>query len=232
MAWALTAGVNFTQIIDDLWYRDIARLDPGAVDRWEASGSSPGTRLVTQMLWGSTTHIGCGWTQIQVTCTASTAPPHRDRLQVGSERWAGEYPGSYENFFVCNYGVGGNRPGQPVYRHPDCGEPGPQPGPQRGGTQQVFADSSVEVRAVVGLCLEAVQCLAGAGAGCEKPAELCHSRGPGGGPPPAPPSRSALECRVEELLCWAGSGAGCGAGYTDCRAGRPSQPGQFSRSAQ
>ena len=53
VAWALTAGVNFTQIIDDLWYRDIARLDPGAVDRWEASGSSPGTRLVTQMLWNS-----------------------------------------------------------------------------------------------------------------------------------------------------------------------------------
>ena len=30
----------------------------------------------------------------------------------------------YENFLVCNYGVGGNKAGQPLYRHPDCGNTG------------------------------------------------------------------------------------------------------------
>jgi hypothetical protein len=28
VAWALTDGVNFTRIIDDLWYRDISAIDP------------------------------------------------------------------------------------------------------------------------------------------------------------------------------------------------------------
>ena len=32
------------------------------------------------------------------------------------------YPeGEYENFFVCNYGVGGNVPGQPIY-NTECTE--------------------------------------------------------------------------------------------------------------
>ena len=78
------------------------------MDDFRIGKGDPRTTLVTQMLWGHTTHIGCGWTQID----------------VGDEKFAGIYPGRYENFFVCNYGVGGNVPGEPVYQHPDCNEPG------------------------------------------------------------------------------------------------------------
>ena len=31
VAWALTKNVNFTRIIDDLWYRDINKLRPGRI---------------------------------------------------------------------------------------------------------------------------------------------------------------------------------------------------------
>ena len=31
VAWALTKHVNFTKIIDDLWYRDIANIQPGYI---------------------------------------------------------------------------------------------------------------------------------------------------------------------------------------------------------
>lgn len=106
VAWALTQDINFTQIIDDLWYRDIRSLRPGVMDDFRVSpqpgGADAGGNVITQMLWGHTTHIGCGWAQID----------------VGESRF--DYPGRYENFFVCNYGVGGNVPGQPVYQHPDC----------------------------------------------------------------------------------------------------------------
>jgi len=53
------------------------------------------------MIWGRTTHVGCGWIQFPV--------------ESGSNKFHKIYPeGEYENFFVCNYGVGGNVPGQPV----------------------------------------------------------------------------------------------------------------------
>ena len=74
------------------------------MDDFRIDKDDPRTTLVTQMLWGHTTHIGCGWTQID----------------VGDDKFSGIYPGRYENFFVCNYGVGGNVPGEPVYQHPDC----------------------------------------------------------------------------------------------------------------
>ena len=46
------------------------------------------------MIWGQTTHIGCGWTQF----------PLADNNKLIYNRL---YPeGEYENFFVCNYGVG------------------------------------------------------------------------------------------------------------------------------
>ena len=32
----------------------------------------------------------------------------------------------FENFFVCNYGVGGNVVGEPVYKHSDCQQTGKQ----------------------------------------------------------------------------------------------------------
>ena len=57
------------------------------------------TNLITQILWGRTTHVGCGWTQFP--------------LQDGASRFRGIFAeGEYENFFVCNYGVGGNVPGE------------------------------------------------------------------------------------------------------------------------
>lgn len=53
------------------------------------------------MIWGKTTHVGCGWIQFPV--------------QLGSNKFHRIYPeGEFENFFVCNYGVGGNVPGEPV----------------------------------------------------------------------------------------------------------------------
>ena len=48
--------------------------------------------------------LGCGWLQVE----------------VGRAKFSALYPGNYENFFVCNYGVGGNVIGQPVYLHPHC----------------------------------------------------------------------------------------------------------------
>ena len=64
------------------------------------------TNLVTQIIWGRTTHVGCGWTQFP--------------LLEGSSKFKGIFAeGEYENFFVCNYGVGGNVPGEPVYEM-DC----------------------------------------------------------------------------------------------------------------
>ena len=32
IAWALTRDVNFTKIIDDLWYRDISMVMPGHIE--------------------------------------------------------------------------------------------------------------------------------------------------------------------------------------------------------
>ena len=50
--------------------------------------------LITQMIWGQTTHVGCGWTQFPLEAN--------ERMKYNKF-----YPqGEYENFFVCNYGVG------------------------------------------------------------------------------------------------------------------------------
>ena len=32
IAWALTKSVNFSKIIDDLWYRDISNIEPAYID--------------------------------------------------------------------------------------------------------------------------------------------------------------------------------------------------------
>ena len=40
VAWALTKNVNFTRIIDDLWYRDINKLRPGRIDDFQVKIST------------------------------------------------------------------------------------------------------------------------------------------------------------------------------------------------
>ena len=35
IAWALTREVNFTRIIDDLWYRDITSVEPQYIEDFE-----------------------------------------------------------------------------------------------------------------------------------------------------------------------------------------------------
>ena len=37
IAWALTKHVNFSKIIDDLWYRDIASIQPGYIKDFQVS---------------------------------------------------------------------------------------------------------------------------------------------------------------------------------------------------
>ena len=37
IAWALTKYVNFTKIIDDLWYRDIANIQPGYINDFQVA---------------------------------------------------------------------------------------------------------------------------------------------------------------------------------------------------
>ena len=43
-----------------------------------------------------------------------------DMENVCLPRYADVYDGRYENIFVCNYGIGGNVVGQPVFEHKDC----------------------------------------------------------------------------------------------------------------
>ena len=37
IAWALTKHVNFSKIIDDLWYRDIASIQPGYIKDFQVN---------------------------------------------------------------------------------------------------------------------------------------------------------------------------------------------------
>ena len=39
IAWALTRDVNFTRIIDDLWYRDITNIEQAYIDDFGQVGS-------------------------------------------------------------------------------------------------------------------------------------------------------------------------------------------------
>ncbi|CAB4058840.1 CRISP [Lepeophtheirus salmonis] len=143
VAWALTKNVNFSKIIDDLWYKDINNFQPGYIKEFnvdDADGS-----LMTQIIWGRTTHVGCGWIQFPM-------GSHVDDL----------YPeGEYENFFVCNYGVGGNVPGEPVY---DClnKEEAVLPTLPTFGLEIQFGEryptSSPQIQEEIQACFEAISC--------------------------------------------------------------------------
>ena len=175
------------------------------MDDFRVDEDDPRTTLVTQMLWGHTTHIGCGWTQID----------------VGDDKFAGIYPGRYENFFVCNYGVGGNVPGEPVYQHPDCntelgmhfcihhithevfaGNKVEDLPVIKQKDEQIFSNFSVETRTIIGSCLEAIQCIEEKeNFQCRDLSEICHSKGPQPAPAKTPVTRQDLECRIENILC-------------------------------
>lgn len=55
VAWALTKHVNFTRIIDDLWYRDINKLQPGRIDDFQVKFHFLSKR---ENLWNSNSYYG------------------------------------------------------------------------------------------------------------------------------------------------------------------------------
>ena len=108
--------------------------------------------LVTQMIWGRTTHMGCGWIQFPV--------------EAGSKKFEKIYPeGEFENFFVCNYGVGGNVPGEPVYST-DCKEEETELKKEEETIieineklEEILQDSHPNQRKILQICLDALICL-------------------------------------------------------------------------
>ncbi|TRY77265.1 hypothetical protein TCAL_13990, partial [Tigriopus californicus] len=99
IAWALTKDVNFTRIIDDLWYRDISQVQPQYIEDFQ--------------------QVGCGWTQFPVKDSSPIRMMNSGLL--AKYGMGGENQTLYENFFVCNYGVGGNVLGEPVFNCNDGG---------------------------------------------------------------------------------------------------------------
>ena len=59
--------------------------------------------------------MGCGWTQFPV--DLATSPVRMLGISLAGDD--GDAAEMYENFFVCNYGVGGNVLGQPVFNCED-----------------------------------------------------------------------------------------------------------------
>ena len=88
-------------------------------------------------------------------------------MPPGSKKFEQIYPeGEFENFFVCNYGVGGNVPGEPVYQT-DCEDE--QDGQDQGQEdaitdindklEEILQDSKPEQRKILQICLDALICL-------------------------------------------------------------------------
>ncbi len=87
------------------------------------------------MIWGKTTHVGCGWIQFPV--------------EAGSKKFEKIYPeGEFENFFVCNYGVGGNVPGEPVYET-NCNDEQESQDGQVQSEEDVIADINDKLEAIL-----------------------------------------------------------------------------------
>ena len=111
------------------------------------------------MIWGRTTHMGCGWIQFPV--------------KIESKKFEKIYPeGEYENFFVCNYGVGGNVPGEPVY-NTDCQD---SEGPivdMNDKLEEILQDSPPKERKTLQVCLDALICLHEKTESCLEPEEKC-----------------------------------------------------------
>ena len=180
------------------------------------------TNLVTQILWGRTTHVGCGWTQFP--------------LLEGSSKFEGIYAeGEYENFFVCNYGVGGNVPGEPVYNM-ECFE-SQQDSKDKEAVEMLnqmeikfkdgFKDASAVEKGQINVCLDTLTCLSqqsSADKSCSQLEFQCVIE-----VPPKFPDTNAyfqsefvqeriaqIECKIEALLCSITQKQDCGLNLENC----------------
>ncbi|KAG8338489.1 venom allergen 5-like [Homalodisca vitripennis] len=77
------------------WFKEIEFLDPNYVHNYKSDFENT-TSNYTQLAWGNTVYIGCGYTE----------------FAMGG--------GTIEYRFICNFKPKGNLPGKPVYR---TGEP-------------------------------------------------------------------------------------------------------------
>ena len=50
IAWALTKHVNFSKIIDDLWYRDIASIQPGYIKDFQVNTGYSYVKIISQYI--------------------------------------------------------------------------------------------------------------------------------------------------------------------------------------
>ena len=125
--------------------------------------------LVTQMIWGKTTHVGCGWTQFPITDSSNNGG-------WGLEKYRHLYAkAEYENFFVCNYGVGGNVPGEPIYVT-DCGKNEADNSFPMSNVRYMerYENSTIEAKNEINECLVAINCLKSL-ENCDDKAEICLS---------------------------------------------------------
>ena len=181
------------------------------------------TNLVTQILWGRTTHVGCGWTQFP--------------LLEGSSKFEGIYAeGEYENFFVCNYGVGGNVPGEPVYNM-ECFEEQQDSSTESNAVTMLnqmeikfkdgFNDASELEKQQINVCLDTLTCLtqqSSADKSCSQLEFQCVIA-----IPPKFPDTDAyfqsefvqeriaqIECKIEALLCAITPNQDCASNLENC----------------
>ncbi len=147
--------------------------------------------------------IGCGWTQFPID-SFSPVQPLLSAMRRGDDDESA--PPRYENFFVCNYGVGGNVRGEPVF---DCPTEEEEEETSLGmsrtldpGLAENLADG--DVRGEVARCLEAIACLSsedGGGGSCSGLLSSCLPSGLLWSGSPDQVLKELAECRIEQVLC-------------------------------
>jgi len=88
---------NFVQ----RWYNEVSDWPAANVAKWSKAGVPAGKMIghYTQTVWGATKEVGCGYVSFN-------NPEH-------SMSHGGKYP--FMRFLICNYGMGGNFNGSPMY---------------------------------------------------------------------------------------------------------------------